>query len=78
MSASAEQMSAQVEEVVSSSEALADMAQSLKQAVSVFKVEEETGTMTNGSSPAASQQDMEYPEAPEGSPPVNEEMAMSH
>ena len=65
MSASAEQMSAQVEEVVASAQNLSDMSRSLQQAVSVFKVDEGTVTMANGS-------------APKDSPAVDEEMAMSH
>ena len=64
MSATAEQMNAQVEEVMASSETLAEMAQTLSQAVASFKVDGETSTMTNGSAPAASRRNMEYPEGP--------------
>ena len=71
-------MSAQVEEVVASSEALSDMAQSLKQAVSVFKIEEETGAGTNGSSPTPGPAGVQYTPAPQGSVPMDEELAMSH
>ena len=78
MSASAEQMSAQVEEVVASAEALSNMSRSLQQAVSVFNVGDETGKMTNGSSPTSNPKDVEYPKAPEGSPPLDKDMAMSH
>ena len=78
MSASSEEMSAQVEEVVSSAETLSEMSVSLQKAVSVFNVGNQTVVTTNGSAPAASPQDMQYPEAPEGSPAVDEEMAMRH
>jgi len=52
MSASSEEMSAQVQEVLASSESLAEMAQELKQAIGAFKVEQDAGSLGNGSDPS--------------------------
>ena len=62
---------------MASSETLAGMAQSLQQAVSLFKVEEDTFKAINGSGPASNPKDVEYPMRPEGSASTNEEPEMS-
>jgi hypothetical protein len=73
MSATAEEMSAQVEEVVASAETLSDMSQSLQKAVSVFKVGDEKGSKTNGSS-----KDLGFSETSEDSLSLEKEYAVNN
>lgn len=78
MSASSEEMGAQVEEVVASAESLADLAKGLQEAVSIFKIEQNSGTETNGSRPGTKSQAAEYSADPERPRTVDQELAMTH
>ena len=48
MSASAEEMSAQVQQVVASSQSLASMAQELNEAITIFRINKSDGSNGNG------------------------------